>query len=461
MKRVEPPRRKPGAPIAGKGPTQSARPTAPGVTFSECIRRPGAPWTMRIPALLIATLAFPLPAPPALAAQEAAVHAIFFYSPTCPHCHDVMDRDLPPLREKYGERLRIIGVDVSSRGGQDLYQATVEHFRIPQNRLGVPTMVVGTEILVGSLEIPQRFPGIIERGLASGGIDWPPVDAVRQALTAQGVIRPRPTPLLPPAASPEPTRQTDSAAGAPARQTGAAERATPPADNPGGSVAEDAPDSAAGEAGGVGGPPATPDAGFDLHLAPDSAIAFTPPTRTDLFLRDPLGNGIAVATLLLLLAALGWSARVMLRHGGWTPSFPGWLFPALAAVGMVVAAYMSFVEVTGAEAVCGPVGDCNAVQQSPYAILFGVLPVGVLGLIGYLALLMAWGAARWGPASLAPGAWTAAWAMAWIGTAFSAYLTFLEPFVIGATCAWCISSALIMVLMLAEATARAATAPPA
>jgi uncharacterized membrane protein len=35
------------------------------------------------------------------------------------------------------------------------------------------------------------------------------------------------------------------------------------------------------------------------------------------------------------------------------------------------------------------------------------------------------------------------------GTVFSIYLTFLEPFVIGATCAWCLSSSiLITVLML-------------
>lgn len=398
---------------------------------------------MRLLLGLASALALLLPVSSPLGAQDGVVHAIFFYSPTCPHCHDVMDRDLPPLREKYGDRLRIIGVDVSSRGGQDLYQATVERFRIPQSRLGVPTMVVGTEILVGSLEIPQRFPGIIERGVASGGIDWPPVPAVRQALTAQGIIQPRPTPLLPQA------RDTR----APAPEGGVAQ----PSGVPAGDLRDTTADaSAAGAA-----PAAQPGPGFELNLAPDTAIAFTPPTRVDLLLRDPLGNGIAVATLLLLVAALVWSVQVMVRPRGWTPSFPGWVFPALAVLGMGIAASMSFVQVTGAEAVCGPMGDCNAVQRSPYAILFGVLPVGVLGLLGYVALLTVWGAARWGPPSLAPGAWTAAWAMAWIGTAFSAYLTFLEPFVIGATCAWCISSALVMVLMLAEATARAATAPPA
>jgi len=35
-----------------------------------------------------------------------------------------------------------------------------------------------------------------------------------------------------------------------------------------------------------------------------------------------------------------------------------------------------------------------------------------------------------------------------IGVLFSIYLTFLEPFVIGATCAWCLSSAVIMTLLL-------------
>ena len=30
------------------------------------------------------------------------------------------------------------------------------------------------------------------------------------------------------------------------------------------------------------------------------------------------------------------------------------------------------------------------------------------------------------------------------GTIFSAYLTFLEPFVIGATCGWCLVSAVMM-----------------
>ena len=41
------------------------------------------------------------------------------------------------------------------------------------------------------------------------------------------------------------------------------------------------------------------------------------------------------------------------------------------------------------------------------------------------------------------------------GVLFSIYLTFLEPFVIGATCAWCITSAIIMTLIFLASTGPA------
>jgi uncharacterized membrane protein len=37
--------------------------------------------------------------------------------------------------------------------------------------------------------------------------------------------------------------------------------------------------------------------------------------------------------------------------------------------------------------------------------------------------------------------------MTTFGVLFSIYLTFLEPFVIGATCAWCLSSAILMTVL--------------
>ncbi len=153
---------------------------------------------------------------------------------------------------------------------------------------------------------------------------------------------------------------------------------------------------------------------------------------------------------MLLAAAVFAIGSRSLRGGqpGSAGSLPGWLIPVVSAAGLAVAVYLAVVEVGQEQAVCGLVGDCNLVQQSRYATLFGVLPVGVLGVVGFAAMLAVWAAARFGGERLADPANLLLLGMALFGTGFSIYLTFLEPFVIGATCAWCLTSALIMLLLL-------------
>lgn len=53
----------------------------------------------------------------------------------------VIQEDLPPLFETYGTQLEIIGVDVSNAEWAMLYQSAVSQFQIPENRLGVPTLI--------------------------------------------------------------------------------------------------------------------------------------------------------------------------------------------------------------------------------------------------------------------------------------------------------------------------------
>lgn len=118
--------------------------------------------------------------------------------------------------------------------------------------------------------------------------------------------------------------------------------------------------------------------------------------------------------------------------------------PVLCLIGLGVAGYLAYVETTQVQAVCGPVGDCNTVQQSEYARLFGILPIGILGMLGYLLLLLAWWIGNWKQGRLGDFAWLAFLLMSAFGLVFSIYLTFLEPFVIGATCAWCLTSAILM-----------------
>ena len=65
-------------------------------------------------------------------AASPVVHAVLFYSPTCPHCHYVITETLPPLFEKYGDQLQIIGIDVTSGDGQTLFQAALQKFNLKE-----------------------------------------------------------------------------------------------------------------------------------------------------------------------------------------------------------------------------------------------------------------------------------------------------------------------------------------
>lgn len=171
------------------------------------------------------------------------------------------------------------------------------------------------------------------------------------------------------------------------------------------------------------------------------------------FGNDPVGNSLAVIVLVAMILSVIWLGYSFLREGG-TPARrrPEWLLPVLCVIGLGIALYLTYVEVTESTAICGPIGNCNAVQRSPYARLFGILPVGVMGAAGYIAILAAWFVGYLGRRSDRP-AWErfsalAVWAMAWFGILFTIYLTYLEPFVIGSTCIWCISSAIVMTVIL-------------
>ena len=124
-------------------------------------------------------------------------------------------------------------------------------------------------------------------------------------------------------------------------------------------------------------------------------------------------------------------------------------------MGTAVAVYLSYVEITNTEAVGGPVGYCNDVQQSSYATLFGFLPVGILGILAYIAMAGAWVLSRSHTGSVRDLGHLGLWSMALIGTLFSVYLTFLEPFMIGASCVWCLTSAIAVTLILRAATPAA------
>lgn len=172
-------------------------------------------------------------------------------------------------------------------------------------------------------------------------------------------------------------------------------------------------------------------------------------------------TGIALVFALFVIAVFVIEIAVqVMRLGGRSSNalvreWPKWSILLLALGGLAVVSYLTFVEARGGSVSCGPAGGCDTVQHSRYSVLFGVLKVGYLGLLGYLGILLAWLAWQFGPQGLKKLSALALWGMCVFGVLFSIYLTSLEPFVIGATCMWCITSAVLMILLLLASTPAA------
>lgn len=319
--------------------------------------------------------------------QDATVYAVLFYSPSCPHCHDVMDNDLPPLLEQYGDQLQILAVDTTQQSGQSLFQAMVEQFNLPRNRMGVPALIVGQTHLVGSVEIPEQLPGIVDAALGNGGLDLPNLPGLAwPTVPTYGVF----------------LAVADDAL-----------------------VAAEAPTGPSGEA-------------IAATTAGTPVVADAPAAGSD---------GILLASLVLagMVAVLAYGVyRLVVNRPNWgaLPAIQSLGVPVLVVLGLIVAAYLAYVEITHVEAVCGPVGECNIVQGSSYATLAGV-PVAVLGLLSYAAIGVLWLVQRVRSGLAADWSRGALLAVTLGGLLFSIYLTVVEIFVIDAVCVWCLSSAVI------------------
>ncbi len=108
----------------------------------------------------------------------------------------------------------------------------------------------------------------------------------------------------------------------------------------------------------------------------------------------------------------------------------------LVLIGTAIAGYLTYVHYAGLKPLCLAGGGCETVQSSRYSKLAGI-PVALLGLITYLAIL----AARLARGELAV---LATAALTLTGFGFSAYLTYRELFTIHAICQWCVASAVCM-----------------
>jgi len=119
----------------------------------------------------------------------------------------------------------------------------------------------------------------------------------------------------------------------------------------------------------------------------------------------------------------------------------------LALVGLFVALYLWLHALGfGGPIKCGASGGCETVQTSQWAVFLG-FPVALYGVVGYLAVLIV-ALVSLRPAALVQRKWNVMLGvLATAGVVFTAYLTYLELFVIHAICRWCVGSAVIITSM--------------
>jgi uncharacterized membrane protein len=113
----------------------------------------------------------------------------------------------------------------------------------------------------------------------------------------------------------------------------------------------------------------------------------------------------------------------------------------IALIGTAEAAYLTYVHYYGLAALpCfgkhAGQSSCAQVQSTVYSRLAGI-PVALLGLIGYLTILVT--VFVRGELARAAG-----FGVALIGCGFSLYLTYREVFTIKTICEWCVASACLM-----------------
>jgi uncharacterized membrane protein len=130
---------------------------------------------------------------------------------------------------------------------------------------------------------------------------------------------------------------------------------------------------------------------------------------------------------------------------------------ALAVIGLLIAGYLSYAELTHTEIACNiqsasGENSCASVNNSIYAKI-GPLPIAILGLAGYLAILGALLLETRLPVLVCRGK-LLVFGMTLFGFLFSLYLTAIEAFVLQEWCQWCIISAITMTLLFGLSFAR-------
>ncbi|MEZ0395519.1 MAG: vitamin K epoxide reductase family protein [Anaerolineales bacterium] len=131
-----------------------------------------------------------------------------------------------------------------------------------------------------------------------------------------------------------------------------------------------------------------------------------------------------------------------------------WISVAIALLGATDSLYLLILKWSGAASMCLGSGGCAAVNASPYSRL-GTMPVSLIGLLGYLAIVGVHFLER-RQRFFAENGPLMIFGMTLTGVIFSAYLTWVEFAIIGSFCPFCVASAILITINFVIAIIRLA-----
>lgn len=121
-------------------------------------------------------------------------------------------------------------------------------------------------------------------------------------------------------------------------------------------------------------------------------------------------------------------------------------------IGLADSIYLIVLKYSHSESMCLGNGGCATVNASSYSQIYGI-PISALGAVGYFAILLVLVyEKKIRLPFLTPG--IILFGMSLVGVLFSAYLTYLEFYIIHAVCPFCVLSAITITIIFVIAIIR-------
>lgn len=133
-----------------------------------------------------------------------------------------------------------------------------------------------------------------------------------------------------------------------------------------------------------------------------------------------------------------------------------WASIVLSILGFLDSLYLLIFKLSKNNAMCLGNGDCSTVNASRYSTIYGI-PVSLLGMIAYLAIIVLL-VMELKNMLTRENSNLLVFGLSLVGVLFSAYLTYIELYVIFAICPFCVASAVIITLIFIISIIRLARA---